>query len=185
MLQGFKHNLREQKKLILICMIGAPCSGKSTWIEKWAPILYTRHQTNVIVISRDNIRDSLFGKKYKQNTVDEQAVTRKFYEQLSTCATLEHGIIILDNCHMNPNYLKEYYYTFHHLINSGKMEFYIEFFQIPLWKARVRNFRRRLRTGKWIPDKVLKSFYNPYRYIAVREILKNVKFGKYSDKYGK
>lgn len=167
------------KKLIIICMVGAPCSGKSTWIEENSAILQARHNTNVIVISRDNIRDALFGKHYKMNSKDEHTVTKKFFEQLSTCAALNHGVIILDNCHMSSSYIREYFYTFARLINSGKMEFYIEFFQIPLWKAKLRNFNRRLYTGKWIPIDTLVQFYKRYETIDIKS------YQIYSEKYGK
>lgn len=168
-------------KLIVICMVGAPCSGKSTWIEENQGAIMARHNCSLVIISRDQIRDTLFGKNYKINQSDEKKVTAKFYEQLSTCTTLENAVIILDNTHMFSGYISSYRHTFRPLIDSGKLEFYIEFFKIPYWKAKIRNVKRWLITGKWIPFEAMKDFYDRYDteeldFVTTKE--------KYSDKYG-
>jgi len=39
----------------------------------------------------------------------------------------------------------------------------IKRFDIPLWKAHYRNIMRYLKTGKWIPIKVMNSMYKNYK----------------------
>jgi predicted kinase len=165
-------------KLIVICLVGAPCSGKSTWIEENLPILAARHKTNVVIISKDVIRKS-FPQPYIMCVVNEKVVTEKFYKQLSTASTLEEGVIILDNCHMQNKHMAAYLTTFQSLINSGKMEFYVEFFKIPYWKAWIRNIIRKIKTGKYIPLDHLKAFYKAYPRIDISP------YKIYSKTYGK
>ncbi len=143
-------------------MVGAPCSGKSTWIQNNLEAIQKKHDANVIIISQDTIRESHFGKKYKQNWKDEKEVTKTFYAQFQRAVLLEKAVIILDNCHMNVGNI----YQIMEILRPMRLEhyakFYIKIVRQTYQKAFWRNIWRRLKTGKWIPIKVLKDFYQRY-----------------------
>jgi len=150
------------EKIFVICMVGMPCSGKSTWIQDNKPRIASQYNTNVIVISRDTIRETFFGKDYKQNKEDEKAVTIRYWKELSHAIMLDNAVIILDNCHTKSSYIDEYIKLFQPLINSGKLEFFIKILKVPYLQALMRNYKRRVATGKWIPQDVLKSFHEAF-----------------------
>lgn len=166
-------------KLIVICLVGAPLSGKSTWVEENLHILAERHKTNVIVVSKDIIRETMFPQPYKFTSVNERTLTELFYKQLGMATSLEEGVIILDNCHMQNKHMRSYTTTFQTLINSGKLELYIEFFKIPYWKAWIRNWKRKIQTDKWIPFNHLQMFYRVYDKVDIKP------YKIYSQVYGK
>ena len=136
---------KEQIPTVIIT-VGIPCSGKSTWVEK--------NKNNFFVISRDQIRANMFGKKYKQNKQSENLVTRRFNNMLSYRMELQENII-LDNTHCKEAYLKAAIQMFH----NTKYVVIVKFFDISLHKAYVRNIRRWFKTRKWIPFKVIKNMY--------------------------
>ncbi len=148
-------------------MVGAPCSGKSMWIKNNLVAIRKRHGADVIIVSRDVIRESLFGKKYVHNGTQERVVTKRFYELLGHALTLTKATIIIDNCNMSSFYLSDLLKTVNPMMLSGKLEFFIQYLEISYMKAYWRNIKRRILTGKWIPLKILRDFY--VRYNELRE----------------
>lgn len=82
-----------QPEIIVMC--GLPGSGKSTWVEnftKYQKIL--KSSKNIIVLSRDDIREELFGSR--DDIEHEKEVTDLFEKRLKA-ALLERASIIIDN----------------------------------------------------------------------------------------
>lgn len=131
---------------------GIPTSGKSTWIDRVIPT-YTS-------ISRDTIRYGMFGKDYKQNTEDEKLITHYFDVRVSV-AIKNRRNIVLDNTHCKKSYLDAAIKRF----EGTGYKIVVVFFDIPLWKAYLRNYKRKWMTGKWIPKHVIKQMYTNYKKI--------------------
>src|SRR5688572_5106373 len=92
--------------IVIIILVGIPCSGKSTWANKVKQELFLKHgEAPVIYISRDQIRESLSNGKYKFNSKTEEEVTKKFYGQLRNASNLDKAVIILDNTHVKTSYI--------------------------------------------------------------------------------
>jgi tRNA uridine 5-carbamoylmethylation protein Kti12 len=168
------------KKIIVICMVGTPCSGKSTWILNNREKLSNKYDSApVIVISRDDIREALFGKEYlnEQTNEGEKKVTEQYYRQLATAMCCDRAVVILDNCHLSRKYITGQYDVLKPYINSGKLEFYIKKLWIPYLKAYMRNVRRKLTTGKWIPQEYLSSCFKRYQELDLSG------FNEYTEEY--
>lgn len=157
--------MQERDNLVLIILSGIPCAGKSTWVEENTLKFYDQHRCPIITISRDAIREALFGQNYKFSKQNEDAVTDEFYKQLGAAASFKSAIIIVDNTHCKETYIDKYLAIFRGMHETKKMKIYIKFFDIPLWKAYLRNIWRNFGTGKWIPPKVIKSMYRNYNKI--------------------
>jgi predicted kinase len=156
--------MENANNLVIFVLSGAPCTGKSTWTKKMIEQAII-DKIEILVISRDKIREDFFGKKYKQNKKDEEKVTNEYYRQLSRASMLSNHIIVLDNTHLRTSYFDAYLTTFKPLIDKGKAKLYIKVFNAPYWKIWYRNIVRKLRTGKYIPVKILKDFYKRQKAI--------------------
>jgi predicted kinase len=144
-------------------LVGIPCSGKSTWTKE-----YEHEQEFVLgrplyIISRDKYRYLAFGPNYKQNKTDENFITVHSNRMLEKYTLLEYDIII-DNTHCKQEYIDEVIAK----IPEG-YEIEIKYFDIPLWKAKIRNILRRIKTGKWIPWKVMEAMYKNYKKLKRNE----------------
>ena len=148
-------------------MCGIPCSGKTTWIKKNIYSLYEKYNLPIIIISKDDIREAnFFMPKYKYDTKSEEYVTKLFYKQLSNATTLlSQAVIIIDNTHIKPSRIDTYLSIFKTMIDNGNMKLYIKFFDIPLWRAKIRNIFRRYKTGKSISKDIFKKAYANYKNI--------------------
>jgi len=138
-------------KAQIIILVGIPTAGKSTWAYE----RYWNITESCYLLSRDRIREQLFGKKYHQNKHDEEIVTKRFYQilniQLQICDT-----VILDNTHCHEKYITEIVDKY----PNNPIE--VKFFDLPLYEAYFRNVKRYLLEGKWIPFKVIKSMHKNY-----------------------
>ena len=135
-------------------LVGIPTSGKTTWAYYQQEIY-----GGVVIISRDDVRDSLAyiqQKKYVQNKYNENQVTTIFNNRLTVAVARELDII-LDNCHCKESYIDEWI-----KMKPNGYTLRIIFFDCPLWKAHIRNVLRYLKTGKWIPIKVIKNMKKNY-----------------------
>lgn len=133
-------------------LVGIPCSGKSSYVKKR---MSEFRPDTIVSISRDDLRESFYGKKYKPNKFREQEVTKVFnYELEYYLSSRGTEVVILDNTHCKEKYIDEY-------INKLGKQFKIKviFFDIPLWKAQLRNIGRRIKTGKWIPIGIITQMY--------------------------
>lgn len=142
----------------LIILRGIPLSGKSTYAKKI-------ERFDTALLSRDTLRMNLFSLKryndYKFSKENEKIVTDKFNFVFDIY--LENNInIVLDNTNLKESYYKEY-------VGKAKeagWEVEIKDFPISLTKAMLRNIVRRIKTGKWIPWKVLKTMQKNYKKIT-------------------
>lgn len=141
----------------VIILQGIPCSGKSTWITKHCPIDYQGYRYTVL--SCDDIRNQMFGKKYKHNNADEIAVWEIFYSFIENSVTAQESFII-DNTNLKQKYINQ---IMCRLTDNYEIE--IRRFHVPLWKAHLRNIIRRVKTGKWIPIKIMNNFHKRYKQL--------------------
>jgi predicted kinase len=154
----------KRDNLVFIILCGIPCSGKSTWTEKNMNKLMTYFNAPVVVVSRDTIREAMFDMdKYRYDKKGEDEVTNRFYKQLSHAVNLKNAVIILDNTHVKPSRIDVYFTMFKAMIDAGTITMYVKFFDIPLWKAKWRNYWRNKRTGKYISDNVFEGMYKNYK----------------------
>jgi len=107
--------------------------------------------------SCDVIREQMFGKKYKHNNADELIVWETFYTLINN-SVIDTESFIIDNTNLRQKYINQ---IMCRLTDNYEIE--IKKFSIPLWKAQLRNYLRRIKTGKYIPNKVLKNFYTRFK----------------------
>ena len=141
----------------VIIFVGTPTCGKTTFANKLVKRGYTS-------VSRDAIRDLLFGTNYKQNPLDEKKVNRQQTYQID-CLIAQNKDVVLDNCHCSHKYIDEAIKPF----KEAGYDIKIKFFDlIPLWKVIYRNIKRYVQTGhnfKFIPYKIIKRFRENYKKI--------------------
>lgn len=141
-----------------IILSGIPCSGKSTWAE----------QQNLPIISCDKIRKELFGKTYKQTFKNEIEVWDKFYEQVNSQTT----DFIVDNTNCKLYYQDRIRENLYYGEVNPKTwliwEIEVKRFATPLWKAYYRNVVRYLKTGEFIPFKIIKNMKKNYDILYKR-----------------
>lgn len=135
-------------EIVVLC--GIPCSGKSSWASTVQEILPYR------IISRDTIRTQQAGGNYVYNQRNENRVTAIADAQYDLAVQAKRDII-LDNTHCKPGYLD---IAIKHKPAGYSLK--VIFFDCPLWKAYIRNVKRWLQTGKWIPVKVIKNMKKNY-----------------------
>ena len=95
----------------------------------------------------------MFGKKYKHNNTDELRVWKTFYTLIDNSVMVRESFIV-DNTNLKQHYINQIMCC---LTDNYEVE--IKKFSLSLWKAQLRNYLRLIKTGKYIPNKVLKNFY--------------------------
>jgi predicted kinase len=151
--------MEQKNNLVVIMLIGIPCAGKSTWVEENTNKLMDKYNCPLITVSRDLIRLEMSSNgKYNYDTVNEKEVTNRYYKQLSTALAMKSAVIILDNTHLRESHINSMLITLGAMIKAEKVQFYIKVFKTPFLKCWIRNFKRKIQTGKWIPLKVMKDF---------------------------
>ena len=148
-----------QPTVFITC--GIPCSGKSTWIKN------TLTPAGFKSISRDDIRLEMYKCKYSDipfTPQSEHMITNVFDNRVTTAITKREDIV-LDNTHCRSSYLKEAIYRF----AGTDYKIYVVFFDIPIWKAYLRNIIRYIKEGKWIPKDVMKAMYKNYNKINQKD----------------
>lgn len=113
------------------------CSGKSTFAK----------QCGFPIISCDEIRKEI---------KNEKEVWKLFYKSLNKW----DKNICIDNTNCKIEYINS---ILKNLNPNITWEVEIKRFDISLWKAHYRNVIRFLKTGKWIPLKVMNRMYKNYK----------------------
>jgi predicted kinase len=138
----------------LIITVGISGSGKSTWAHE----MWESNPEKYVIISRDKIRELLFG--YTEETIDkyyampsiskfEKQVTG--YEDTLINDALNHGRnVIIDATHLSRKYLQRFSYW--------NVETSILVFSIELETAIVRDLVRNRKVG----DAVIQKQYNRF-----------------------
>jgi predicted kinase len=155
----------EQNNLAFVILCGIPCSGKSTWAAQVASKYILEKGTPVAIICKDDIRENLFGKDYTYSNENEKKVIDEYYKQLGRASAFKNALVILDNTHCKPSNIDSYFSIFKGMYSTGHVKIYVKFFDIPLWKAYVRNVLRKWKTGKYIPKKAIKGMHKAYKAI--------------------
>lgn len=157
--------MQRKDNLVLIILSGIPCAGKSSWLSSAVTHLTLRYSNiPIIIISKDVIRETKFGKN-KFNFSSKEAnriVTNEFYRQLGIAASLKNAIIIIDNTHCGESRIDRYLAIFRGMHTTKNIKILIRFFDIPLWKAHLRNIWRAIRTRKWISWTHMKEYHKRY-----------------------
>ena len=123
---------------------------------------------NIILISCDNIRKILYGNKYKQNKKDETLVWNKFYHLLEKELNNNTNVdIIIDNTNCKYTY---YIKIFTLIKDKSQWEVEVIKFNHSLWKLYLRNIIRYIKTGKFIPFKIIKIMKHNYNELDFKLI---------------
>lgn len=123
---------------------GAPLSGKSTWAAK----------QKLPILSCDRLRLEYSGGVYKFDADLEKEIWDDFYQRIKSYK--KDFIIDNTNCRLvYINKIKE-------CLNKD-FEIEIVKFETSLLNSYLRNIKRWMFTGKWIPLKVIKNMKNNYK----------------------
>lgn len=146
------------KKIKLIILQGAPASGKSTYARRLAKNNPTTH----MIVSRDSLRTGM-GEYWVPNR--EKIITHVEYEAIYN--GLKRGFsVIVDATNLNPytqKNLKNIAAEVNEASNDVHVEVEFKHFEIPLWKAIWRDWKRGLLGGRSVGKKVVKDFYKRYK----------------------
>lgn len=146
-------------KLLILC--GIPYSK----MEEFA----REHEKEYKVISRDQIRDKMYGKNCAITSYTEYGVEEKFNFELET-AYLSCLNVIICNTNCRERYIDE-------IKTDCPINYDIEvkFFPVSLWKAFFTNYIRFLGGERYIPLRIMKLLKKSYDRINQKkyEIPKN------------
>lgn len=147
-----------KKTPTLTMLIGSPASGKTTYAE-WI----VRTESKTMRISRDEIRFAQFQDQMDAPT--EGMITKIINQQTKTL--LSNGWnVILDNCNVKWDYIKEPIAIFKEMAN---IEF--KLFDLPLEELYERNENR---TRK-VPKKVIENMYHQLQGLKQKFDFKPIK----------
>ncbi|QJT71800.1 polynucleotide kinase [Shewanella phage Thanatos-1] len=152
----------------MILTQGCPGSGKSTWAQE------NCKPYNAVIISRDDIRMSLFGvlrSDYKYSKSSENLVSEVQYSSIKTAVKAGKSVIIADT-----NLNEKTVAVLKSIADEHELEFEIKRFELPYTKLKARN---RMRGTNSVPESVLLSMYSkmhPERYVGDPNLPKAVVF---------
>ena len=151
----------------VIILSGIPGSGKSTWATNYLK----NNSWTARIVSRDDIREVGFPVPYTYTRENEERVTITFNSLLKTylSASLD---VILDNTNCREGYIDEHIKSI--LVDFPNTRVYIKFFDVPLWKAAWRVWRRERNTGKVVPYEVVKAMHKNYKKINKQKYSKRI-----------
>lgn len=147
------------RKPILICLIGLPGLGKSTWREQYL----SSHDFDGFVASTDDIVDEWAaeqGKTYNEIYHDSIGAATELFDKICHLAFTKRKDLIVDRTNMNKKIRDRY---MRRARNAG-YEVRAIVFQAPVSVEDEAEWHKRLasRPGKTIPEHVLKVMHSKY-----------------------
>lgn len=145
----------------ILFLIGAPCSGKSTWARD-----FVLKNNTYIRLNRDDLR-LLFTSEYKINGFVESTINSVYENIIRRCISADMNLLIDDtNCNLSTiNSIKK-------LASEKNVVFSYKFFEVSPLKQKIRNFIRGILKKQKIPKevmqrmnsrfKIIKSIFNSY-----------------------
>jgi predicted kinase len=135
-----------------VIMCGPPACGKSTFVKKFVPTTFT-------LLSRDKIRDFLFGRTYKPNKAAEDVVTNVYCRRVKD--SIEQGrSVVVDKTNCNIGHLNNEIKNF----KENGYVVCIKFFDVSIKTLIFREIKRRLtdRSKPSVPFKIIKDMKRRY-----------------------
>lgn len=135
----------------LLILVGIPYSGMERYAQK--------HKKEYEIVSRDHIRDEMYGKNCAITTYTEDGVDKKFKFKLEKAYFL-HLNVMLNNSNCKEEYIDQ--------IRAECPAFYdieVKFFSVSLWKAFLTNYIRHLAGERFIPLRIMKLLKRSYNKI--------------------
>lgn len=137
--------MRNKTPIILI-LIGAPGSGKSTFAEN-----RLQNEQNWVRVCRDDFRAMQF-QGTKANDRTEGVITGAIEASIEAFL-LKKSNVLIDATHCKMEYLNQYIKRFGHLA-----DIHFKLFDVPLAELQQRCAERERQTGKHIPQAVLEKY---------------------------
>ncbi|MEP7093175.1 MAG: AAA family ATPase [Flavobacterium sp.] len=150
----------------LTILIGCPASGKSTYAE-WK----VRTESKTMRISRDEIRFSQF--QEAMDPASETMISKMILTQVKTL--LSNGWnVILDNCNVKWDYIKQPISDFSEMANID-----FKLFDLPLEELLIRNEKRERK----VPKKVIENMFHQlqktkekFDFKPIKKVNKNLEY---------
>ncbi|MEO8240112.1 MAG: AAA family ATPase [Flavobacterium sp.] len=150
----------------LTILIGCPASGKSTYAE-WK----VRTESKTMRISRDEIRFSQF--QEAMDPASETMISKMILTQVKTL--LSNGWnVILDNCNVKLDYIKQPISDFSEMANID-----FKLFDLPLEELLIRNEKRERK----VPKKVIENMFHQlqktkekFDFKPIKKVNKNLEY---------
>lgn len=136
----------------IIILVGPPCSGKNYWLDKRKEDL-----KDYYILSCDDIRNRNNPEKYIFDKKKEDAVWEEFYNLLKG-ATSTKANIVINNTNCRLAYIDKIL-----SLLPEEYSIYYKYFDTPLWLLYLRNYWRRYKTGKWIPNEVIRNMRKNFK----------------------
>ena len=133
------------EKLDVILTMGIPASGKTTW---------AKNQEGYVLVNRDDLRMSMFGKLSGLSNKEEKLVTETQIRMVNAAMGFRKNVIIHDT---NLNFKTQYMWAkIVQLKSTHQLSF--KMFDIDLQEALKRNSSRE----KYVPDAIIVNMYKKY-----------------------
>ena len=139
-------------KNFLICLVGLPASGKTTFAKKFKEFFEQKLDIfKLKIIDPDKIRNKLAPDEF--NYKQEQLVRKYNLDQIEKC--LEEGYIVISD---DLNYYSSMRHDLKHIAEGLNLSFFIIHISTPLEICLKWNEKR----GKVIPDSVIKKIAHKF-----------------------
>lgn len=126
----------------IIITVGPPLAGKSTWAKG-----FVKRNPEYVRVNRDDLRYML--KDSLRVGSDREALITRISESIVKESLESGNKVILDNTHCKNKYIEEICAKF------PNEQYIVVYFIEPMWKLKLRNILRWIKTGKWIPPHVI------------------------------
>lgn len=159
------------KGVTVLVLKGAPCSGKTFYVENEA--IHDENLQPLRVVNRDNLREILFAGKYVYTPENEKKVVDK-EKELILMGLNDGENIIIDDTNLNPKTIEmweELVKEFNKTHDSIHATIQYKEFYVSYETAITRSKARRAAGGLYIPQNEMLKFYKRYYPEQLREEL--------------